>query len=212
MNIHRTSLVVGICALLLAGCTQTPQVAGKPGQTPTVNVAASGAAFPQIKDRRPAPKSSLSVDEAETNAANGGSKRELGLVYYSTGGFAAAQKALDAAVVQKDSDGLAWLYLGYAAMGNGDVDRAVEALTRAGDASDLTPVQRAAALAELGTVHYQGLNEDAPAKRGLGSARAWDDACREERQRWCEAMLYARSIRAEKRSRSCICVCMHRAS
>jgi tetratricopeptide (TPR) repeat protein len=170
MNIHRTSLVVGICAVLLAGCTQTPQVAGKPGQTPTVNVAASGAAFPQIKDRRPAPKSSLSVDQVETNAANGGSKRDLGLVYYSTGGFAAAQKELDEAVVQKDSDGLAWLYLGYAAMGNGDVDRAVEALKRAGDATDLTPVQRAAALAELGTVHYQGLNEDVQAKEAFTKA------------------------------------------
>ena len=137
MNIHRTSLVVGICAVLLAGCTQTPQVAGKPGQTPTVNVAASGAAFPQIKDRRPAPKSSLSVDQVETNAANGGSKRDLGLVYYSTGGFAAAQKALDEAVMQKDSDGLAWLYLGYAAMG---------------------------------TVHYQGLNEDVQAKDAFTKA------------------------------------------
>ena len=126
MYFQRISLVAGVAAVLLAGCTQSPQVAGKPGQTPTVNVAASGAAFPQIKDRRPAPKSNVSVDKAETDAANGGSKRDLGIVYYSTGGFAAAQKALDEAVAQKDSDGIAWLYLGYAAMGNGDVDRAVD--------------------------------------------------------------------------------------
>jgi tetratricopeptide (TPR) repeat protein len=170
MKLQRTSLVAAVAAVVMAGCTQTPQVAGKPGQTPTVNVAASGAAFPQIKDRRPAPKMNLSVDKAETDAANGGSKRDLGIVYYSTGGFAAAQKALDEAVVQKDSDGLAWLYLGYAAMGNGDVDRAVEALKRAGDASDLTSAQRAAALAELGTVHYQGLNEDKQAKEAFTKA------------------------------------------
>jgi tetratricopeptide (TPR) repeat protein len=170
MKLQRTSLVAAVAAVVMAGCTQTPQVAGKPGQTPTVNVAASGAAFPQIKDRRPAPKMNLSVDKAETDAANGGSKRDLGIVYYSTGGFAAAQKALDEAVVQKDSDGLAWLYLGYAAMGNGDVDRAVEALTRAGAASDLTSAQRAAALAELGTVHYQGLNEDKQAKEAFTKA------------------------------------------
>jgi tetratricopeptide (TPR) repeat protein len=170
MKFQRIALVAGFATFVLAGCTQTPQVAGKPGQTPSVNVAASGAAFPQIKDRRPAPKSNISVDKAETDAANGGSKRDLGMVYYSTGGFASAQKALDEAVAQKDSDGLAWLYLGYAAMGNGDVDRAVEALKRAGDASDLTPAQRAAALAELGTVHYQGLNEDKQAKDAFTKA------------------------------------------
>lgn len=170
IRIQRTSLLAGIAVWMLAGCTQTPQVAGKPGQTPTVNVAASGAAFPQIKDRRPAPKMSISIDKAETDAANGGSKRDLGLVYYSTGGFAAAQKALDDAVAQKDSDGMAWLYLGYAAMGNGDVDRAVQALQRAADATDLSKEQRAAALAELGTVHYQGLNEDKQAKDAFTKA------------------------------------------
>jgi tetratricopeptide (TPR) repeat protein len=170
MNFQRCSLVGSFALVVLAGCTPAPQVAGKPGQTPTVNVAASGAAFPQIKDRRPAPKVATSIDKAETDAANGGSKRDLGLVYYSTGGFAAAQKALEDAVVQKDTDGMAWLYLGYAAMGNGDVDRAVEALKRAGEATDLTAEQRAAAMAELGTVHYQGLNEDKQAKDAFTKA------------------------------------------
>lgn len=170
MNFQRCSLVGSFALVVLAGCTPAPQVAGKPGQTPTVNVAASGAAFPQIKDRRPAPKLVTSIDKAETDAANGGSKRDLGLVYYSTGGFAAAQKALEDAVVQKDTDGMAWLYLGYAAMGNGDVDRAVEALKRAGEATDLTAEQRAAAMAELGTVHYQGLNEDKQAKDAFTKA------------------------------------------
>ena len=170
MNFQRCSLVGSFALVVLAGCTPAPQVAGKPGQTPTVNVAASGAAFPQIKDRRPAPKVATSIDKAETDAANGGSKRDLGLVYYSTGGFAAAQKALEDAVVQNDTDGMAWLYLGYAAMGNGDVDRAVEALKRAGEATDLTAEQRAAAMAELGTVHYQGLNEDKQAKDAFTKA------------------------------------------
>lgn len=160
---------LSLIVIAVAGCTSSPKIAGKPGQAPAVSVVSAGATFPQILLRRPAPPGSMNIDKAESAVANGGSKRSLGVAYYGTGGFQAAQKALEDVVLNDPLDGLAWLYLGYSAMGAGDVDRATVALTKAAE-STLPALQRAAAFSELGTVQYQGLHDDAKAQDAFKKA------------------------------------------
>jgi tetratricopeptide (TPR) repeat protein len=163
-----------VVALALAGIGCGVRDGSAPGVAPPkAESASAGYAFPNISQRRPAPSGSGDIDKAETAASNApdnpAAQRQLGIAYYSTGGYKAAINVLETAVRIDPADGLAWLYLGYARMGAGQPEKALDAFDQAAG-SRLPGAQRAAAKAESGTIRYQALRDDKRAMEDFEAA------------------------------------------
>jgi tetratricopeptide (TPR) repeat protein len=171
---HVPATIAVATLLCAAGCGVRDATA--PGvPAPKTEAASTGYAFPNISKRRPAPAGSGDIDRAETAAANqpdnAAAQRQLGIAYYSTAGYKAATNVLETAVRLDPADGLAWLYLGYARMGAGQPEKALEAFDVAAKAS-LTNTDKAAAKAESGTIRYQALRDDKGAMEDFKAALA----------------------------------------
>jgi len=160
-----------------SGCGVRDGRVSADGTGPKVVAASTGYAFPNIGTRRKPPTGVPGVDAAEAASAtkpdDPATRKALGLAYYATGGYRAAAGALEKVVGATPSDGEAWLYLGFARMGAGMPESAVEALDRAAT-STLPPAARASALSEAGTVLYQAMRDDRKAMDHFRRALALD--------------------------------------